>query len=77
MSGSTCNEDYGRNLKQAPPEGDGREADKGSRALSLAHRRRLGGMVKQWSMDETQSWFKSRSMSQERDLTQGQKKAER
>ena len=25
--------------------------------LTLAHRRRLG-MAKQWSMDETQSWFR-------------------
>ena len=30
-----------------------------SQKLSLAHKRRLG-MAKQWSMDETQSWFRER-----------------
>ena len=30
--------------------------------LTLAHRRRLG-MAKQWSMDETQSWFRQEIVS--------------
>ena len=35
------------------------------RVLTLAQRRRTG-MVKQWSMDETKSWFYGRSSSLER-----------
>ena len=34
-------------------------------------------MVKQWSMDETQSWFQSRSASQEREGASGARPAER
>ena len=41
-----------------------------SQAISLSHRRRLG-VVKQWSMDETQSWFQRRSGSQEREAGGG------
>ena len=33
------------------------------RSIAVAQRRRVG-MVKQWSMDETQSWFYARSLSQ-------------
>ena len=39
-------------------------------------RRRLG-MGKQWSMDETQSWFRSRSSSQEREQRPGGSRAAR
>ena len=35
------------------------------RVLTVAQRRRAG-MVKQWSMDETKSWFYARSSSLER-----------
>jgi hypothetical protein len=35
------------------------------RALTVAQRRRAG-MIKQWSMDETKSWFYSRSPSLDR-----------
>ena len=35
------------------------------RALTVAQRRRAG-MAKQWSMDETQTWFYSRSPSLDR-----------
>ena len=37
------------------------------RSLTVAQRRRAG-MVKQWSMDETQNWFYSRSPSLDRNL---------
>ena len=35
------------------------------RALAVVHRRRTD-VIKQWSMDETQSWFYSRSPSLDR-----------
>jgi hypothetical protein len=37
-----------------------------TRAIAAAQQRRRVGVVKQWSMDETQSWFYARSLSQVR-----------
>ena len=34
------------------------------RSIAVALQRRRVGVVKQWSMDETQSWFSARSLSQ-------------